>query len=159
MPASILERSRSELTTLISRLLSWASIPKSLRCFSEVSPPTPSSNNPVPSLIEVSGVRSSWDIEAKKSAFIRSSSCNFSHIKSIAAANSLISGGDLTSTRPSKFPLAISRVLVFNNPMGRVILLVMKSDIKTIASRHAMVIVSETSRAWSAAAARSVTFV
>jgi hypothetical protein len=135
-PASNFDRSNSELTTPISRLLSSARIVKSFLCLSVVSPPTPSNNRPVPSLIEVKGVRNSWDMEEKKSPFTRSISPRLSHMQLKAAANSAISGGELMRSPASKRPSAMSRVLLLSSATGRVTLRVISSDRKTMAIRH-----------------------
>ena len=141
----------------MSRLLSAARIVSSFLCFSVVAPPTPSSNSPAPSLIEVKGVRNSWDMEAKKSLFILSISLNLRHIRLNEAASSAISGGDERRRSASNRPLAISRVLFFRIEIGLVILRAMSSESIKIKRSEAIVIVKAASRARAPASANSLT--
>src|SRR4030067_540926 len=100
----------------------------SLFCFSVMGPATSSRKRAVPSLMEVRGVRSSWDIMERKSDFILSTTFNLSHIELKALATSDISGGDEIFRSHWKTPPEISFVFPMTRERGRVMLLVVKKD-------------------------------
>ncbi len=77
--------------------------------------------------MEVSGVRSSWDMSAKKSDFILSTSFSLLHMVLNAWASAPISGEEGTLKSASKTPSAMSFVFFCISERGRVMLLVIST--------------------------------
>jgi hypothetical protein len=130
----------------------------SFSCFFVTSPPTPSRNIFVPSLMEVRGVLSSCDINEKKSDFILSTSLSLVDIRLKPAASSAISGREVSSRSALNTPAEISLVFFFISKRGTEMLLVIKTESRIPNSREAAVMPMATVLARAPAIRRSFIF-
>src|SRR5512135_2620001 len=84
----------------------------------------------MPSFIEVSGVRNSWDMVEKNSDFIFSTRFSLSHITLNALVSSAISGGEPILRSPLKMPLETSFVFSIKIMSGFLMLRVVKNKVQ-----------------------------